>query len=108
MWTKKRGLPVPEFKDCHGLTFEANAELLVWVASDQSTENILDTVVHEGVHVYQMLCSYIGEEAKATEFQAYTIAYIVTSMLKDLKRQENASAIYEGRKTRLQTPECSV
>jgi hypothetical protein len=51
---------------------------------------IFDSIVHESVHVWQLLRSWVGENPTkgsppdpATEIEAYSIAYIAKTLLKD-------------------------
>jgi hypothetical protein len=90
-WLKKRKLPAANFDSCAGLTFDGGSEFLVWVDLSQKPEDILDTAIHEAVHVYQMICSFLGEESKAEEFQAYTIAYIASSIIKQVNKERNSA-----------------
>jgi hypothetical protein len=70
--------------------------VLVWVRDDLSVDDKLDTIIHESVHVFQKLCEYIGEDAPSSEFQAYTIAHISITLIKE------HDALHDQREARLQ------
>jgi hypothetical protein len=59
--------------------------------------DLIDTIVHESVHVFQEAMSYAQEEKIGIESQAYHIATISTKLLKDFH------AVDERRKAGLQT-----
>lgn len=40
-----------------------------------------ETLIHEGVHVWQDYCAYIGEDRPSREFEAYGIQRIVANLL---------------------------
>lgn len=95
---KKLKVPCPDFEDSSGLTGDFGGVQVVWVDMKQEPYALVDTVIHEAVHVFQHFLAYIGESSIGKETQAYGIAYIATTLLKDLERQ---NALHEGWKTRL-------
>lgn len=52
----------------------------MWVAIQN---NYQGTIIHEAVHVFQALTKYIGEDNPGDEWEAYTIEYIATSLIKE-------------------------
>jgi len=98
-WAQKMGTPTEITMVDLGGTYQRGCQILVWINKNQSKEDILDTAIHESVHVFQKLCEYIGEETPSAEFEAYTIANIAKTLMKEFE----ANAIHEERKARLQT-----
>lgn len=47
----------------------------------------LDTIIHESVHIWQALCEYMQEEKAGDEVEAYAIAYIASTLIKEYQRQ---------------------
>lgn len=79
------------------------------------TRDPIDTIIHESVHAWQHFIEYIGEEVKGNEFEAYTIAYIASTLITEYARQmgekdPNALHAQSKRKERprLQTRERAV
>lgn len=69
-------------------------------------KDVLWTIVHEAVHVWQKMISYIGEESPGIEAEAYTIEHIAKMLYTHYEKDINA--LHEKRKTRLQTGSSSV
>jgi hypothetical protein len=42
---------------------------------------VISTIVHEAVHVWQFLCRHIGEADPGTEMEAYGIQYITEKLI---------------------------
>lgn len=100
---KKKKLEIPVFKEALGWTCDSQGIVLVWVDPKQKPDQLLATVIHESVHIYQALVTYIQENVVGNEFQAYTIEYIATTLLSELKKQqESANALHAQRETGLQ------
>ncbi len=85
-----------------GLTCAAKNEVVVWV--HEKAVNPVETLIHESVHVFQKICEVLSEECPSDEFEAYTIAYIATTLLE----KRRLDALHEERKTRLQNGVCEV
>jgi hypothetical protein len=49
---------------------------------------IVDIIIHESVHVFQKAMTYCEEPTLGYETQAYHIAGIATSLLKDYEKRE--------------------
>lgn len=77
---------------------ERGTEVMVWVSPAQSPSDAHGTCIHEAVHVFQKLRKYIGEDSPGDEWEAYTIEYIATSLIKEYE----AHALHDQRKARLQ------
>lgn len=43
--------------------------------------------VHEATHIFQHLCETIGEVKPSSEFEAYSIQYIATAIIKECSRR---------------------
>lgn len=67
---------------------------VVWVDMKQKPRDLVDTVIHESVHVFQHMLAHIGETSVGKESQAYGIAFIATTLLGEL---ENHIAVHEER-----------
>lgn len=78
---------------------------VVWVDLNQKPRDLVDTIIHESVHVFQHFLAHIGEAVVGKETQAYAIAYIATTLLGEL---ENCLALHEEWKARLQNGVCEV
>lgn len=99
-WCVKRKLTMPEIPEENigtTLTFGGKFAILVDAKQHKSHWSLVDTVIHESVHIFQGAMNYIGERNVGSELEAYTIASIATNMLKEYH------ALHEGRKTGLQT-----
>lgn len=69
----------------------------------QVREDAFFTIIHESVHIWQMMMDYMQEDNPGKEMEAYTIEHIVkTLMLHYQKVTGESLAIHEERKTRLQ------
>jgi len=72
----------------------------------------LDTIIHESVHIWQNIVAYIGEPKAGIEIEAYSIAYISSTLIKEYKRlvalKEEDNAIHDQRETGLQEGEPAV
>lgn len=60
------------------------AIIVVWVShsSERDAMEVISTIVHEAVHVWQFICQVIGETDAGMEIEAYSIQRI-TEMLID-------------------------
>jgi hypothetical protein len=66
-----------------GLTTNKGSKSLVWInPAERYKKGSLGTIIHEAVHVFQNICSYIQEDDPSAEWEAYTIEYIATSLIK--------------------------
>lgn len=104
---KKRKIPAPDFTGHAGAVASCGSDFLVYI-SDQMTDpvEIVDTIIHESVHVKQALVEFIGETDVGAEFEAYTIAHIAVALMQEYERlstQEKPDAVHqEGRDKGLQ------
>ena len=48
---------------------------------------VVATLVHESVHVFQRLCDSIGEREPSREFEAYSIERIAERLMREFVRQ---------------------
>lgn len=54
---------------------------------EQDPVDVILTLVHEAVHVFQRLCDSIGERAPSREFEAYSIERIAESLICEYRRR---------------------
>jgi hypothetical protein len=93
--TKKHTFPdIPE-GSC-GCLLEFPGRFIVVVGTHKNHWDVVDTIIHESVHVFQAIMSYAEETNAGSELQAYSIAEIATNILKDY------SALHDERKAGLQ------
>lgn len=45
-------------------------------------------LMHEGVHLWQRICEYVGEETPSAEFEAYAIQTIALNLMKSYKKMK--------------------
>jgi hypothetical protein len=62
-------------------TDEAIILVCVHPASGRSALEVIMTIVHEAVHVWQFLCEHIGEKAPGIEMEAYGIENISRELI---------------------------
>ncbi|MEB0141395.1 hypothetical protein QN363_20475, partial [Undibacterium sp. CCC2.1] len=57
---------------------------------DQIDDDIIvSLLIHEGVHIWQEVRKYVGEEAPSAEFEAYSIQSICTDLIASYREQVN-------------------
>jgi hypothetical protein len=67
-----------------GMTAMIENIVVVYISSAGDHARTLSTLVHESVHVWQMIRSAAGEEGHSTEAEAYGIQQIFENLRKDL------------------------
>jgi hypothetical protein len=84
-----------------GLTItHSNGNIIVWLSENE--KDVVNTIIHESVHVFQKVMEFIQEDAPGTEVEAYSIAEIACNLLGvHLKGVQNS--IHEKRPEGLQT-----
>jgi hypothetical protein len=76
---------------------------VVAVQLPSGDKNALVSIIHESVHVWQMMMAYMGEDNPGTETEAYTIEHIAKElMLQYQKVTGETLAVSNPRKARLQ------
>lgn len=69
----------------HWLKHDKTGQSVIIVCLFQKAEtdalNVIMTLVHEAVHVWQFLCEYIGEEKPGIEMEAYGIENIARGLV---------------------------
>lgn len=84
VWTKKSKFnPYSLDENTTGVLLTYGGALIVLVKPKQKHWEIVDTLIHESVHVFQRAMEYVGESSTGAESQAYHIASIATNLLKD-------------------------
>lgn len=93
---KKAKTTPPDVDNNSGVTLQhENGHIVVYVEQDH--EDIVNTIIHESVHVFQNCMSFIGEEAPGKETQAYLIAEIAVNLLAEYTRLKEQNALHEKR-----------
>ena len=67
-----------------GMTAMIENIVVVYISSHNDHARTLSTLVHESVHVWQMIRSAAGEEGHSAEAEAYGIQLIFEDLRKDL------------------------
>lgn len=92
--------------NCAGAVLVTSDDNIVVYLDDKILDDpaeVVDTIVHESVHVWQAVRDAIGEAEPAREQEAYTIAKIVETVMHDFaKYTEKQDALSEKWKARLQ------
>lgn len=83
---KKYKVTLPSVENCDGLCYQNSGIAAVYLKED-SSRDYRDTLIHESVHVWQHFAEYISEETPGDEMEAYFIAHIATTLLKEYERQ---------------------
>ncbi len=76
---------------CHGKThtLESGSKVTCIVCIDfndakkETLSCVIGLLVHEAVHVWEVLCDHIGESKPSSEFQAYSIQIIAQRLISD-------------------------
>jgi hypothetical protein len=98
-WGRKNKIPIPELPEENiGSTIRFGGCIAIVIRPEKHKNRwkIVDTCIHESVHIFQQSMSYIGETVTGDEAEAYHIAAIATNILKDYY------ALYEKREEGLQ------
>lgn len=59
--------------------------------------DILFTILHESVHVWQAICKYMGEDNPGIEAEAYTIEYIAKELMLQYQKATGESLAVNSR-----------
>ncbi len=71
--------------------------------------NVLFTILHESVHVWQFIMDYMEEESPGAEVEAYTIEHIARELMLQYQHLTGEPlAVYDRRKAGLQKGEPAV
>lgn len=74
----------------HSWEYSGNLVSVVCLHEDALKADPLEvvlTLVHEAVHVFQRLCDSIGEHAPSREFEAYSIERIAQALAEEFRRR---------------------
>lgn len=85
-WCAKHKYTAPEIPEQNvgtTLTFGGKFAIIVDAKKHKNHWDVVDTIIHESVHIFQGAMNYIGEGVVGQELAAYTIASISTNMLKE-------------------------
>lgn len=86
-YKKKKGI-CPDLEGNAGLTIvHENGFIIVWI--DDTNKSAINTLIHEGVHVFQNIMEFIGEDKPGKEVEAYTIADIVENLIQEYVKVTN-------------------
>lgn len=92
-WTNKKKLSMPDIsKDNVGSTIRFGGYFVIVVTPHKKQWDLVDTIIHESVHIHQGILTYVGETLVGDELEAYQIAAIATNLLRD------ANALHDERK----------
>jgi len=80
-------------KENIGSTLNFGGYFAIVVQKHKTQWGLIDTIIHEAVHIHQGILTYVGETVVGDELEAYQIATIATNLLKD------ANALHDQRKT---------
>lgn len=95
-WCVKNKQTPHDIPDNHyGTTIAKGGKVFVVLGKHKTQWELIDTVIHESVHVYQAIIEYVGDTITSVELPAYFIAEISTNLLKD------CNALHDQWKTRL-------
>ena len=95
---KKVSHPYPDIDNWCGGTLRSGGWALVFINEKHAkTTDVTDTIIHESVHVWQQMVENIGEERPGIEMEAYSIAFIASTLLKEYSRLGKQDAVYAQR-----------
>lgn len=76
-------MPGPNWAATYRVSHEDGEYVLVAASKSVASDDIL---THEAVHVWQILCKFLGENSPGIEMEAYHIQHI-SEWLKDMRNQ---------------------
>lgn len=83
-WSTKKKVPFPVIpKDNVGSTLNFGGYFVIVVQKHKKQWDLVDTIIHESVHIHQGILTYVGETLVGDELEAYQIAAIATNLLRD-------------------------
>lgn len=81
-------------------TQEGSMALIVAVRPSSDKDDLLLTLVHESVHVFQIIKEAIGEDKPSREFEAYSIESVFSALWQAYKSQTRTPNADTKRKQR--------
>ena len=81
--TKKKIELPSELSEMSGCVFSMGRDTVIYIEPSKEVWDTFDTIIHESVHVWQVLMKFVGEDVHGIEQEAYTIARISTTLLKE-------------------------
>lgn len=83
-WSRKKKISMPDIaKDNLGTTMRFGGHFVIVVQKHKKQWDLIDTIIHEAVHIHQSILAYVGETVVGDELEAYQIASIATNLLRD-------------------------
>ncbi len=83
-WAKKNKIPImPPDKSNLGGVFACGSYFFVYINPKQPQWDLIVTVIHEGIHVFDGVMQYINETTIGGEVRAYTTSSIIVNLMKD-------------------------
>lgn len=70
-----------DLSEWDGATFAARGGVLIYLSP--KSKDPIDTIIHESVHAWQHFVEHICETTPGAEAEAYTIAFVATTLLKE-------------------------
>lgn len=80
-------ITMPDISTWMGGAWKIGKEAVIFIDDSVTDPNeIVSTIIHESVHVWQGMCEYIVEEEPSREMEAYCIEYIAITLIKEYSR----------------------
>lgn len=76
-------------------TGHAMVLVLVNAIAERDAAEVITTLVHEAVHVWQFICQHIGEKAPGIEMEAYAIEAITSGLFKAYTKTQGKGKDWE-------------
>lgn len=91
---KRLKIAAPDVSENLGACASKGSEILIYISDKQDTYlSAIDTIIHESVHAFQALVSYICEADPSSEFAAYTTAHIASTCIEEYTKYLNDQAL---------------
>lgn len=71
---------------------------IVYVVPDKDDHKVINTIIHESVHVFQHAMAYVNELSWGKEQTAYHIAEISETLIREYSRQMNIRNLFPEEK----------
>lgn len=90
-WGRQNKLNIPKMsEDAIGGVFACGAYIFLVVDEKPKKTywNVIDTIIHESVHVFQKAMAFCQEDEAGGEVTAYHIGSIATNMMQEYVKRE--------------------